>query len=702
MAFADTLKYWDAMAALRNSVPITPGVRGTMRSCQNADLLTRSDLTYPDVCAPPWLEFGLTPDPNSARLCFPVEFYQWCQRYVSQALTYAPDPGLSSSAEFRVVWALDVWAHVSYALFALNLDWSALAGNYVDLRAPADRLLGGFDTALPSAWGSAPLVKSFAKVVSDQLGWLRTAKDSAIARAERQGGNALIIASYKNAPIKLPTFATLPIFWVGQLWNRASTRSVNPLWPLLLDTIQPWSSNWSQNYLLSYKNKDQPDVNRYLEDDAVMRVASMQWRLFSARDFVTGGGELRLSQYIDAVGAEPQDQTFMFPSVAVPTHAWSVVIVREYARLLTSLEYAQTTSDAQASYLADYAPRVNPDATPMTQNQWRQATGQTLLGDPEAGNQLAYQSVTGEDWRSLWKGLGREYAARALSSLAGPSLKDCGGNTVCQKAVKELQQARTIVTATPVGPAILAEMALGKFLVDKLGAAVGNVYFPVQPLPAPVARTLSAQAWSFAPTGSTADVWLRWGIAWKNYASVLPSLFLPPKQIDPTRAQHCKVWSAPGWDVGCYACDDQLPPPCAQDITDPAYHPPSATPLALQAAARSNVTPELQNYCLGLAGQWLKDNPQYKDCVGAADLPVWNQICYAVGLKQISFEQGATMWGQYVTNMKKCVPARTLWDALKQGVAQGTNPLQQSTHSSTFAARVYVPINPFRAFGKEV
>lgn len=644
------------MQPWRDGQPRWLGGRGALQQCVLRDQTgSGTDFHYADGCPPAWLEFAANQNDTTnmlgeaainTRLCFPLEFFYWCQRYLNQALVSEPPAG--ASAECRVLWTIDVWSKVSYALFALNLNWSTLAEGVVDLRRAQDRWAMAFVDVVGAYVVDANTVgtnlfRAFTTIASARVAQMRSVYGA-------------------DSRLSEPLFASLPIFWVGQ---SGRDYAPNPLWATLIDTIQPWSTDWSNNYLVSWGNRDASDIQRYAQD-APLLLAAYQWRLLCARDLVLQeAGTPLLSQYIASADG------------AVPAHGWSMTYVREYARLVLGLDYAGELARAVAYHIKSFGPRVNADATPMTNDQWRASIGQAPDPNRERAAELAKQYLTYVDWKDLWRGTVKYVTARLQAAVTKPPTKaDCNGDKFCEQAITTLGESYAAsMTLNPFGA------GLASFLVKTFGAALGAGWNPGYVLPAPVARTLSTPGWSLAPNGSTADVWYRWGLAWAAYGTLAPGI------LDTNRS------SAPT-------------PSTPTPSTPTTYDHSGDVVLPTQATARANASPELQSYCLGLAGQWLNDHPEYKGCITAADLPVWNQICYAIGLKQITFEAGAAMWGQYVVNMKKCGlrprSTGTLWAALKQGVERGTNPLQQSSSSPTFAARVFVPINPFRAFGKAV
>ena len=732
-AQADTLKYWNAMRALRDSQPIVQGPRGTVQVC-NADL-GGSDDTYGMRCPAPWLAYDVAPSNAAVQLCFPIDYFNWCKRYINEALRQ--EPPISASAEARVVWTLDVWAHVSYALFALNVNWSA---------QNEMRLKNGLAPSISVGW-LLDLLHGSGSLGPD----MQAARDAEYQRALKAGGNTYTLEQYRVAEIvSTVSFSSLPVDWVHSYFARGSTKTPNPLWTLLLDTVQPWSSNWSRNWLTSKGNKDASDVAAYANEPP-LATAVMQWRLLSARDFESSAiskvtrynGLPRLSEYITAVSRQPQGATVTFEGlgtiVAVPTHAWGVLSVKGHAAALLALDYKATITRAFTAHAEYSKPKFTAAGLPMTVDQALAAVGLPPLSATPAyarppqlrylsGSEFAEQFVTPADWRDLWKGEKDRVTARIQAGIIDPR-SECGSDVACQKAVEASQELERRIEDIPLYGQLMGGMrALASLLVGIVGGAIGAGYYPFRPLEAPVARTLTAVGWSLASDGSTADIWKRWGIAAANYASVIPGLFttawpstsngrlLAPRK--PTGACVTESVSVGGDQVFCTVCKDAPMPACAKHM--PAYaavYEPAKLPAL--TVARNTAATSVVDSCNALALQWALDNPQYSDCVTPADLPMWQQICRAVSLKQLTIEAGVAMWAQYVVNVKACglrpkelpsvpsVPSGpgtrpsepgTLWSVLTDGVVHGVNPLRALSASRAFTGSVLSPFNPLRSF----
>jgi hypothetical protein len=687
-AQADTLKYWNAMQAFRERQPIVAGPKGTVQVC-NADV-GNSDDVYSQRCPAPWLEFNVAPTSATAQLCFPIDYFNWCKLYINEALRQQPSVG--ASAEARVVWTLDVWAHVTYAQFALNLNWSAEGGGWVSISqhdspfAPAGKRFVSptLNRGVASTTSATALVESFGLLAWDQLQGLRSAKDSAVAR-EKQDGTLV-----------WPAFATLPILWVGDYYARASTKASNPAWRLLLDTVQPWSSNWSRNWIPSYRQKDAAEVAAYASEP-VMLMALMQWRMFAARDFSAGGaGEPTLFQYITQVSRQSTMSRVEFiGSAAVPTHVWSENIVAAYAAALLKLDYKLTIGRAYIAHAAAFAPKVTADGRLMTVDEDNTANGRPILGAgksaqvwSEKGDDLALQFVTFADYRDILKGEKAKATARAQAAIKSPGANCAANDVACQEAAKGYGAIMAEAAKVPVyGPYVAAMQHFAGVLISLVGGAIGAGSFPFSPLNSPAARTLVAPGWSFAPNGSTVDVWIRWAQAVASYETAIPGLFSVAPTTPRKASGTCVTYGIriKGEAAWCTICKDKALPTCAAYVPEYAALATPKTPPLL--AARNAAPASMSTTCDQLAVKWALENPQYADCITVADLPMWQQICRAVGLKQMTVEAGITMWAQYVVSVKGC------------GLRLPPPKTPRRTATRGFVDAVIVPFNPLRLFG---
>lgn len=698
MAQADTLKWWNATAAVRQQQPITSGVVGKVRACGAKDFLANSDLVYTEVCPPPWLEYPLSPSYDAVQLCFPTDYFAWCQQYLAALLKN--QPAATASAEARVTWTLDVWAHVNYALWALNIDWSQGANAGVGERVEA---------------AGPPLIFAFGPK-KDTLDTL-TLERLRVEAAARESGDE----DFRGWDVSNGVWLPITVTGVKSYFARMSTKTPNPRWARLLEAMQPWNSTWPARWFDD--GKDANDVRMYAGDPPLIYAVN-QWRLYTFYwDSFPGAWRYQtLSSFIVSVSQEPTGNALVpdyKTKTLYTTFQRTVQKVVAQANVVLGLDYKVVMSSVLAETISSEAPKFNDDGTPMTINQWRTSHG-SPPDDPKYGDKLLQQAVTYEDWRDFWQGNKDAYTARAQYAIVDPSILCEPKDLLCQESAKYAADIRKRMKEIPgFGDIVNAIEGLAILFVGLIGGAIGNAYFPMRPIAAPVARTLSMREWSFAPNGSTMDLWVRWGLAVENYERMIPGLFssTPPQKVSAEVAaklkaerEGCTTYSAvgEGREYFCDICEGKVLPSCAQHVPKfaQAYREQQARLLAPAGKQPSQAAVEA---CNALAFQWFQDNPQYADCVDGTDLPAWNSICWDVSMGTMTPEQGIVAWAQYLVKVKQCglrpvsrggvVEPQTAWGAFRQGLQYGTNPFEQVSSTGSFVDRVLVPFNPFRWFG---
>jgi hypothetical protein len=742
----DTQAYWGALHWLRQRVPIVAvpsHARSPASTTTGKVAICKTDYDYgtdyPRACPAPQLRFDIAPTAASVQLIFSTDYFAWCKQYVAEALKHRPSP--SASAQARVLWTLDVWAHVTYALFSLNVNWSSSVPNSyptglawntnnsplvgygernvvtippLGVKNPAPRqFFFNQPMSAPQGLGPGWPGRQFGPAIGNMLPMLLGERASLIARETRTASSGYL-ESLENAKLHMVPFATLPIFWVGERFkDRSTATGANPMWSLLLETVQPWSSNWSNNWLASESNRDAGDVAAYAKDPA-LSVAAMQWRLFSARDLTSkgkGSWGPTLSQYIAAVGRQPTARTLTLEnSVLVPTHAWSMDVVQAFAVELLKLDYKAVITFMYFQNAAEQAPRLNANGSLMTVDDYNKVLGKPLVGStPQkwgmAGTELVHQYVTTKDYSTLAKGEELKATAAVQQKINNPFLPCAAGDTGCIASAQGWAAYQETVQKIPVyGQIITAMNALASVIVGIFGGAT-TVSIPFFTITSPAARTFNATGWSFAANGSSLDIWMRWAQASESYAKLIPGLFTSGAAAPRvSRNTDCATYpgNSGGEQIWCRICANQPLPACAKFVPEFAAR--------VQAEAAPVAVPvQVVDSCRALAVQWAMAHPQYAGCITLDDLPVWDAICQSVGVGKTSFDAGVALWGQYVVNVKGCgirlpLPTEpgtgTLWEGLRAGYTQGTNPLRKYVASRGFVDRVIVPFNPFRIFGR--
>lgn len=124
----------------------------------------------------------------------------------------------------------------------------------------------------------------------------------------------------------------------------------------------------------------------------------------------------------------------------------------------------------------------------------------------------------------------------------------------------------------------------------------------------------------------------------------------------------------------------------------------AANMAALRQAALSGAA-RRDEVCLGIFAKWMADNPQYADCVGAADGRVFVAFCAAWIDGNATFEQAAAAWAHHVAVVKGCgvrPPPRpgthTPLTGFVEGALTAGNPFQPRGVAEGFLAAM----NPLR------
>jgi hypothetical protein len=699
MAQADTLQYWNAMVPLRQSSPVFGAAPMTVRVC---DAKIEGDDAYYNRCPQAWVDLQAPAATRQALdLAFPAGWFSYCQRYLTAALGYKPSS--SSSSEFKVLWALDVWTHVHYGLFALNVNWSAKSPLYGD-----SALHQG--SYLPQGQALAALgllLDGDAKVVSFELESARTAEISA---SERRGGNETILAAQKAAKLSvfpMPFVHTL-IHWCNFSYTRGPKHS-NKLWPRLVQALQPWRSDFStlfQRHLPSKGGKDSADLAMYAADPPLL-YAAMQWRLFSVLDLndqwpvnykqgarVRGPGlgvmdsTVPLSRFLAAqVGSRTGSVVYV---AAGTSSAWFATLDYQLGRLvglagqIINADYRVLLSRYLKAYVEAHVPPVNALGVGLTNRQLVAARGKNAIAiTPD--DRLARGPLTYVDWRKIWNGYLAELTRDAQEAMRNPS-RVCDRLSGAARTSCSAGYAKAASGARSKLPLASMFDGIGSYLVGVLGAAVGVYDDPYYVLESPFARALTVLELRFATDCSTVEFGARLGVAMATAESLHPGIFSstnPPQLL----TRDCKTYFYGPNETPCEVCVGELPKPCTDQL------PPSYTGIRARnvdivmvgptrLVATPAVPPAVQQQLVGALGQWVKENPQYKNCIGLDGISNWMTIGAAVYKQQITFEQGMGFWAAFVTSRCGVRSAR-----------------KRTTWFGQVVTRAIVPINPLRGFG---
>ncbi len=551
MAEADTLGYWNKLAAIRAAQPVTSAVGYGVKVCNAGDL--SGDAIYTYRCPGAWLEYAGTPNAATAQLVFPRDYSAWVKNYLRQALSSRPNS--AASAEFRVVWALDVWAHVNYALFALPLPWSDIFGEGIgavpEIALPSVVFTGGprsltGENAAGTAWSNEK-----AAIASSSS--VKSIKDAAAA------------SRLNPAP-----FSELALKWCRAPGSRSRFfQRPNPLWPLLLAAVQPWSAAWSTNWIGSRGNKDSGDVARWKNDPVMLR-ATMQWRLWSAQDWgyigysdsavdpsywPDGMGKAdavaALGAYITHVKGEATAGKITFRGTqAYPNLAFGLESVSTYASKILSLDFDTVISAHLGAWLTQSAPRVNADGSLAIRSD----------------GLMARQPLTRTDYADYFRGLRKAISDRMRLALSNPALACAPSDSRCLEAAKQGAKVQAAIQSSPLAPVQNLMQRIADKLVVLIGAAVGGGYEPVFVIRDPFSRTFNGYGYRLVADGSMADVFFRVAFAVEDYKGLLAGLF-SGQIVQAARVQrgNCKVhWTRS--QLACEICEGEPLPACAADV----------------------------------------------------------------------------------------------------------------------------------------
>ncbi len=657
MALADTQAYFAAMQPLivEGLGVVVDAAPQRVRSCGR---WAGVEDGYYTQCPSPWLEITGNPrqTSNVAALVFPQAYFEWCKRYVGLALRNQPRAG--ASAEARVVWALDVWTHVQYGLWALNLPWANQGGPQGGVSRQV-HLNGG---PVPVYGDPGSVRNRFAAAINDFYKQAELAKkiEASIVTGEMVAtGGQDVEGARQRAPLYPAPFMTVTPFWVEGGNNRKAQGSgatgPNPLWSILLRGVQPWST--SQLQLESKGGKDGG-----LLSDPVLSRARLQWRLWSVRDFFGSWGKGRsamadrevwpygmgagdncamLEQYIAHVKTETS-RSIAFSGAAYPTFRASFsAIASVLGRPFLSI---------------DYAAEVRAQIDRWTQQTTSAADGSII-------------PVTYTDYRDVNKGMAELATARARIALQDPSILCEPGDNQCLEQAKRYKQVLSAGKKIPVyGQIVQGMLFLSDLLVQAVGGAVGWYNTPLRVIKPAFARTLSAQGYNMSPDGSTVDVVFRVLMGASNtwgHAEV-------QRPVSIVRDCEREVVQTPDGNYVTRCIGDT-----AGSVPDPAV-----------VAARDT-------QCLQWWEGFQRDFPALAACAqDPTDQVAFHMVCRAMLDLKITPQQALNFWAQYLFQIKGCTlqPKRTPLTSFVDGMRATGHPFPSTGLRSGFLSSM----NPLR------
>jgi hypothetical protein len=642
VAQADTLTYFNKLEALRASQPVVSGPSYAVRQCNAGNM--SGDAIYTYRCPAAWLEFGGDPNAQSAQLVFPRDYFTWVQNYLRAAL--AMRPSSTSSSEFKVVWALDCWAHVNYALFAFPFPWSDIYSGGI---AGVPEL-----ALLPVIFGTGP--KSIGAAASEVAAW-------AVAKADfaKTAATTAIRDAAVNSRLCPSPFSELVVQWAAAPGARSPLyQHPSPIWPLLLAAMQPWSSTWAAHWIASHGDKDRADLKRYASDPALLR-ACMQWRLWSVQDWGYSGSDpsywplgmgkansvVSLSTYLaHARGEATAPKITFYGTQAYPNLAFGLDAVADHVRTILGASYDVVLQTHLNMWLAQSSPRLAADGSFAKRSD----------------GAIARQPVTRTDYADYFKGLLTNVTARTRIALANPALTCDPSDAQCLKSVEFGAKVQQAVASSPLAPFQNSMQRIADKLVSLIGGAVGGGYEPFFVVRDPFSRTFTGAGYRLLADGATADLYYRLGVAITRYRDLLPGLFTATvTSVVRTARAACAVWWTRAGNA-CEICEGQPRPACAADVPDL----PPPTPAVTQHGS------------LPCEEDWQKfvTNSPYRYVVTAADKQMHTQICSQLASGSWSLIQASNAWKGYLENKYGKNPRPSLFTLFKQGFIRSSNPLR--------------------------
>lgn len=468
----DAWEYWNAMQALRAEGAQLAVPAGTaLRKCPTK--ISGADVFYYDLCAIPWL--GVTSNtapPYAAKAVFPIAYFQWVQRYLRAALQH--QPAATASGLARVFWAVDVWAHMQYAFFALNIPYGEAIYRFQRARRT-------YAPTTPIS-GRIPALDPFHAHLDDYR-------------------SALSFLTPKPSAWRFGPFQESVIDWCGMPPN---SKQPSTVWQLLLQAMVPWTTDWASKWLQSKNGKDSAEL---AGADEVYAYALMQWRLVSVQDWdnyshsssqsadwpLGMGSRYNCATLTDfakyiSYNEKPQPEiTVSRAGVAEPNFAW--VYGKDLPAQITgflTVNYENVLRTWFSYWLDLEGPHFSSD------------------GSLDAGQ---IQPVTQDDYGDIDKGMSAAAVARAQAANENPRLSCAKGDNACLQAANAALKLKAFTAKSPLA-GLQNQIAAGfAFVLNKFGvdfATSGAIPFFV--LGPPFARTYEAVGYSTAPDGSSIDV----------------------------------------------------------------------------------------------------------------------------------------------------------------------------------------------------
>lgn len=499
---------------------------------------------------PPYAQvLGSSPD-AALPVCYPFLYFEWVKARLRKKLSTPPTS--SASATDKVVWALDVWAHVQYALFALNIPMEHVRGRGTRLGAkpPTYKVSGykaphgtGVPKGLNASWegtvphwgpGTAgplrpvsppqPIFERFRQAINafyDDIAWEVGRERTRVAQA---AGSPDYKRRVEDAPVMPAPFMSMVQFWTMD--NHDSN-----LWDIVATKCLPWMERGMM--LPSYGGKDAAEWAS--AGSAARERALMDWRLWSLRDFYPwkrrgawvkeknqgfssdfikadwmplGMGRIdnmaTLSDYIARVSRQHAEATVHYTDGALyPTLQYVIQSgLPALANLVIGTDYQQTIRQHVTQWFEANRPKIDEEGNLA---KWPAGSGVGVVGQPMP------IGLAQTEWADAYsRRIDLEQAlnaAQAHAKTQGSPKEKCAG----EDNRKLCEQVAGFVYAFKDWP-YFKQMddwlkGVQHFLIKNFDSAVGSTgYFPFFPIPQPFTRSEPSAPYATTVEGPTAEI----------------------------------------------------------------------------------------------------------------------------------------------------------------------------------------------------